>query len=104
MHNIVQGYLAFIEPWELKSKWLAVRLSDGGTDGTLYDTMEDAIRFQSDEFLCGYFSYMHCLGGVTINECQIWLNFVRSAYKAGFRLPDPSAQFSGSKSRLQPFM
>lgn len=104
MYNIVQGYIAFIEPWELKSKWLAVRLSDGGTDGTLYDTMEDAIRFQSDEFLCAYFSYMHCLAGVTIKECEIWLDFVRSAYKAGFRLPEPSAQFGESKTRLQPFM
>jgi len=105
MHNIVQGYIAFIEPWELKNKWLAVRLRDGGTDGTLYDTMEDAIKHQSDEFLCAYFSYLNCLGGgITVKECEIWLDFVRKAYKAGFRLPDPSAQFGGSQSRLQPFM
>jgi len=104
MHNIVQGYIAFIDPWELKNKWVAVRLRDGGTDGTLYDSMEDAIRHQSDEFLCAYFSYLNCLNGITVKECEIWLDFVRKAYKAGFRLPDPSAQFGGSKSRLQPFM
>jgi len=104
MHNIVQGYIAFVEPWELQKKWLAVRLSDGGTDGTLYDSMEDAIRFQSDEFLCAYFSYKNTLGGVTVKDCEIWLDFVRKAYKAGFRLPDPSAQFGQPKGRLQPFM
>ena len=106
MHNIVNGYTAFIDPWELKSKWVAVRLSDGGTDGTLYDTMEDAIRHQIDEFLCAYFSYKNVMGAVTLKECEIWLDFVRKAYKAGFRLPDPSAQFSGGPKtgRIQPFM
>ena len=35
-------------------RWIAVRLSDGGTDGVIYDTRADAIRHQLHERQCYY--------------------------------------------------
>ncbi len=89
MSDIVNGYLAFIKPWEIRTKWIAFRLSDGGSDGTLYDTKRDAIRHQSDEFLCAYFCYLNCMGGVTPREAMKFMDYTRAAYNAGMRLPDP---------------
>lgn len=93
--DIVNSYITFI-PWEeLRFKWLAVRLSDGGTDGNLYDSKRDAVRHQLDEFLCAYVCLKHLQGGTKPQEMQIFLDFNRDAYDAGFRLPDPADQFGG---------
>lgn len=34
--------------------WVAIRLSDGGSDNTVYDTREDAVKHQLYETQCGY--------------------------------------------------
>jgi hypothetical protein len=93
--DIVNGYLAFV-PWdELKDKWLAIRLSDGGHDSTLYDSKLDAVTHQADEFLCVYFSFRNVAGGITPKDAEIYLEFNRKAYDAGFRLPDPDHKHGG---------
>lgn len=74
---------------ELKDKWMAIRLSDGGYDGSLYDSKRDAVRRQSDEFLCAYLCFRNMMSGVTPREMEIFLKWNRDAYDAGFRLPDP---------------
>jgi hypothetical protein len=95
--DIINSYRAFI-PWdELKQKWLAIRLSDGGYDGVLYDSKRDAVRHQLDEFLCAYICFRNLVGGATPKEMEIFLKFNRDAYDAGFRLPDPDAASGGAE-------
>ena len=93
--DIVNSYLSFI-PWdELRFKWLAIRLSDGGYDGNLYDSKRDAVRHQLDEFLCAYVCYRNLQAGAKPKDMELFLQFNRDAYDAGFRLPDPDDQFGG---------
>lgn len=87
--DIVNGYIAFMDWDELVHKWIAIRLSDGGHDGTLYDTKRDAVRHQLDEFLCAYVSMRNLIGGTSARDMEIFLKWNRDAYDAGFRLPDP---------------
>jgi len=68
-------------------KWIAVRLSDGGTDGVLYDSRADAIRHQLHEKLCAY--VLVPIDGMTLRAAESYMRFVRQAYDAGFRLADP---------------
>ncbi len=93
--DIVNGYLAWVPIDELRRKYIAVRLSDGGTDGVLYDSKRDAVRHQLDEFLCAYVSFRNLLNGATAREMEIFLKFNRDAYDKGFRLTDPDAVHGG---------
>ena len=93
--DIINSHRAFI-PWdELSHKWLAIRLSDGGFDGNLYDSKRDAVRHQLDEFLCAYVCFRNLVGGSTPKEMELFLKFNREAYDAGFRLPDPDSASGG---------
>jgi len=80
---------------DIRDKWVAIRLSDGGSDGVLYDTKRDAVSHQLDEFQCAYISFRNIVAGMAPYEAELFLNFVRRAYDAGFRLPDPDAQTGG---------
>lgn len=68
-------------------RWVAIRLSDGGSDNVLYDTRADAVRHQLHEQLCAYVKIMP--GGMSVKEAQVYLKYHRELYDAGFRLPDP---------------
>lgn len=93
--DIVNGYISFV-PWdELKHKFIAIRLSDGGSDGTLYDSKRDAVRHQSDEKLCAYIAFRNLAGGMNPIEAERYLKWNRDAYDAGMRLPDPDHQSGG---------
>lgn len=72
---------------DVVGKWVAVRLSDGGSDGKLYDTKKDAVRFQLHETLCAYV----CItpGGMPVKEAESYLRTNRKLYDAGMRLSDP---------------
>lgn len=74
-------------------KWVAIRLSDGKSDGTLYDTKRDAVAHQLDEFLCAYV----CIPPSGMNACQAesYLQVHRKLYEAGFRLADRDAPHGG---------
>lgn len=77
-------------PWEMvRDKWMAFKLSDGTSDGVLYDSKRDAVRHQFNEFMCCYIAFVNLMGGATAQGCAVFLNFTRDAYDAGFRLPDP---------------
>ncbi len=69
--------------------YVAIRLSDGGSDGTVYDTRADAIRHQLHEQQCLYLK----LGpaGMTPAVAARLLAMHREIYDAGFRLADPDA-------------
>jgi hypothetical protein len=91
MSGIINGYIVFMPMWELRSKWLAIRLSDGGSDGTLYDSREDAINHQLDARFCAYTAFQSLMGGASPKDCAIWLEVHRQAYDANMRLHEPEA-------------
>lgn len=68
-------------------RWLAIRLSDGGYDGVIYDHRADAVRHQLHEKQCAYVKIPP--GGMTPREAEAFLGYHRALYDAGFRLPDP---------------
>lgn len=72
-------------------RWVALRLSDGGSDGVLYDSKRDAIIHQLHEKLCAYLCIppMAPAHPVTPREMEAYLTLHRSMYDAGFRLQDP---------------
>lgn len=73
--------------FDAHKKWVAVRLADGSSDGTLYDSRRDAVRHQLDEQLCAYV----CIPPSGMNVCaaESFLATNRKLYDAGFRLTDP---------------
>lgn len=69
-------------------RWVAIRLSDGGSDGVTYGSRQDAISHQLHEQLC---AYIWCDPmGMTPEQAEVFLAFNRKAYDAGFRMPDPA--------------
>jgi hypothetical protein len=95
-YDIVRSYVHFVEYSERVGKWVALRLEDGGSDGTLYDSKQDAIRHQSNEYLCAYFSYRGAPNGfANVRDTAAWLAYHRHAYSRGMRLPDPDDAHGG---------
>lgn len=68
-------------------RWMAVRLSDGGTDGVVYDYRREAIRHQLHETLCAYVKVHPA--GMSPKEAEGILRFHRFAYDNGMKLTDP---------------
>lgn len=64
-------------------EWVAIRLSDGGSDGRHYLSRDEAIRWQLHETLCAYFKVPP--DGMTERLARLWLTFFRQAYDAGHR-------------------
>lgn len=93
--DAINAYVTFMKRDELIRKWIAIRLADGSHDGTLYDSKQDAVKHQSDEYLCAYVSFRNLQQGTTPKEMEIFLRFNRDAYDAGFRLPDPDDRTGG---------
>jgi len=71
-------------------RWVAIRMSDGGWDGTLYDHRADAVRHQLHEQLCCYVQVIPA--GMTPQEAEAFLWYNRELYDGGFRMPDPEFQ------------
>jgi hypothetical protein len=71
-------------------RWLAIRLSDGGSDGRVYDLRRDAIRFQLHENLCAYV----CIppDNMSPKDAHAFLALHRKLYDAGMRLSDPQVE------------
>lgn len=99
--DIINAYYSYVPLDRLLRSWVAIRLSDGGSDGVLYDSKRDAVRHQSDEFLCAYICLKNCPNGISKLEAERFLAFTRSAYEAGFRLPDPD-DITGGRDVFMP--
>jgi hypothetical protein len=69
------------------NSWVAIRLSDGGSDGILYDSKAAAVRHQLHEYQCAYAKVPP--DGMGPREAEIFLRFNRELYDAGMRLADP---------------
>lgn len=89
--GIVNGYIAFMRPWELRNAVLAVKLADGSTDGNVYENMSDAVR-HSDDTRCFYFHFRANLGGIDPREAAIVIDFHREAREAGLPQKDPNGR------------
>jgi hypothetical protein len=91
-YDVVAGLATFM-PHDVRTKqspWVAIRLSDGGSDGVAYDSKQDAVRHQLHEQQCAYFSFRTAPNGFrTAKEAAMFLEFHRQAYDAGMRLVDP---------------
>ena len=68
-------------------RWVAVRLSDGGSDGTVYDCKCDAMRHQLHETQCVYVQIQP--NGLSARDAQILLKLYRDMYDNRMKMPDP---------------
>jgi len=68
-------------------RWIAVRLSDGGSDARLYDTKAEAIRYQVHENLCAYICIIP--GRMSVEDAASILRVHRTLYDNNARLADP---------------
>lgn len=102
MSDIVNG-ITVAQPWEVRTRsWLAFRLEDGESDGELYDSLPDARNHQADEKLCCYLTLRSAINGMDPKEAQVFLDFHRMAYDAGFRMTDPDAPTSQQRTLVMP--
>lgn len=67
--------------------WVAIRLSDGGSDNVLYDTRDDAIKHQLHEFQCCYVNIPP--DGMTIKDAMSYIASNRKLVASGMRMTDP---------------
>lgn len=74
---------------QASGRWVAIRLSDGGSDGVLYDYRRDAILHQLHEKLCCYVRIPPFGQMMSTREAESYLTLHRSMYDAGYRLQDP---------------
>lgn len=71
-------------------KWVAIRLSDGGSDGKLYDKKADAVRHQLHETQCCYVCVPPT--GMSPRQAKNFMDFNRMLYDQGMRLQDPDRE------------
>jgi len=67
--------------------WVAIKLHDGTSDGTVYETKADAVRHQLHEHMCMYVKVPP--DGMQPKEAAALLRVHRQLYAAGLRLSDP---------------
>jgi len=79
---------AYADP-ESTGHFVAIRLSDGGSDGALYDTREQAVSHQLHPEWCTYVQ-IHP-GGMTPQEAEAVLRYWRALSDACVRPDDQSS-------------
>jgi hypothetical protein len=75
-------------------KWIAVRLSDGSSDDTLYDDKREAVTHQHhNEHLYAFV----CIAPPTMKVCdaEVLIRTHRKMYDAGMRMTDPDHRHGG---------
>lgn len=91
IHLLAQGT-------EAHGRYVAIRLSDGGSDGTLYDTRNDAIRHQLHENLCAY--YRVTIGGASPKAMWVFMVYMRQLYDNGVRFSQEAPRVPLLSERL----
>jgi hypothetical protein len=76
---------------ELNGGYVAFRLDDGSSNGTLYDCYADAVK-HTDEQRHLYFCFNQAMGGANPRDCQLLLEFNRYVVEAGIPRAEPSAR------------
>lgn len=95
LSDLVNNIVVFQPLDVVTHSWIAVRLSDGSYDGTLYDSRFEAVRHQTYEQQCAYVHLSQAMGGMHIREAYAFLKFHRDAYDAGLKLSDPERPNGG---------
>lgn len=95
LSGIINSLVVIYPIDQLIHSWIAVRLSDGGYDGTLYDTRQDAVRHQPHEQYCAYLNLAPVMGGMEVQAAYAILKFHRDAYEAGMTFIDPEHPTGG---------
>lgn len=72
-------------------RWVAIRLSDGGSDGKLYASKSEAVRFQLHETTCAYVQIPGSLD-MSPRSAENFLSINRQLYDAGLRIADPDRE------------
>lgn len=72
-------------------RWVAIRLSDGGTDGIRYERRSDAVGHQLHPVQCAYVKVP--LDDMSPKAAESFLRVHRSVYDAGHRMDDPEREF-----------
>jgi hypothetical protein len=72
-------------------KWIAARLADGTDDKNIYASRREAVQSHWFEEKYWCFCQLHP-GGMQPQEAEVFLDYHRKIYDAGFRLPDPGMQ------------
>lgn len=85
--DVLNTHRAAVPLAELGGWWVAIRLSDGTSDGNLYRSKPEAVRFQLHETQCAYLC-IPPFGEMPIGELHGWLRVVESIYDGGGRLSD----------------
>jgi hypothetical protein len=93
--DIVNIYITGMDFEEIKHRYIAIRLRDGGTDGVLYDSKQDAIKHQPHERQCAYVCLINLASGSSPRDMAIYLKMNRDAYYRGLRLTDPDDPTGG---------
>ena len=98
--DILNVYIVHMRWDDIKTRFVAIRLSDGGSDGVIYDNKRDAINHQLHEQQCAYVCFNELRAGASARDMAIYIKFNRDAYANGMRLTDPDDQLGG----MQPLM
>lgn len=69
-------------------RWIACRLADGKSDDTVYASRREAVQSHWFEEKYWCFPQLHP-GGMQPKEAEVFIDYHRKLYDAGFRLPDP---------------
>jgi len=85
-----------VDGFNIFGRWMAARLSDGGTDGRTYDNKREAVRAQLHETQCAYLRVPPT--GMSAQEAEIFLEFNRRLYDNGYRMPDPDHHIEHGQS------
>jgi hypothetical protein len=90
--DIVNLHLV-VDPSGNTGRWVAIRLSDGGSDDTVYDCKCDAVRNQLHEKQCVYVQIQPT--GLPARDASILLNLYREMYDNNVKMPDPPCMRHG---------
>jgi hypothetical protein len=85
--DVLQLHRAAVPIDEIGGWWVAIRMSDGKSDGNLYRSKPEAVRFQLHENQCAYLC-VPPFGEMPIGELHGWLAVVEKIYEGGGRLSD----------------
>jgi hypothetical protein len=91
MCDIINAMVTFKGWDELANGYIAIRLDDGSSNGTLYDSYEDALKF-TDEKQNAYFCFRQAMGGANARDCQIFLEFQRYVVASGIPRKHPETK------------
>jgi hypothetical protein len=98
--------VALHNDWETKvNSFITIKLSDGSTDGVLYESKKDAVRHcKGNEQWFAFFSFRGAPNGfASPKDAAIYLAWHRMAYDNGARLPDPD-DLTGGPDLIMPDM